>query len=208
MFISKVYESLSNTKKEDFVGYLIVGLVGGMVAGMIAGMFTGLFVGLVAGMFAGMFAGLFVGMVAGRAAGLFAGLVAGMFAGMVSGLFAGLVAGLVNFNIISPFSLWSILLFVFIVSNLISFFLRSNKKLSYLEWLFKIELLGFIEVLTITINALNVRYLLLHTNFRKYLPNIIHWIGIIGIIIVCLTILTLILYGKYKLYNINLKKRS
>ena len=166
------------------------------------GLALGLVCGLVYGLACGLACGLVCGLVFGLVCGLACGLVFGLVWGLAFGLAFGLVCGLVNLSQITTCPLILLLVGVFVLSNILIFiFELRNKKETFIEWLLKKELLGYIETLAIVINVLNIRWLIKHIDLSEYVPTIVQWIGYIGVGIVVIGCVIGLLYLKYKLFN-------
>jgi len=178
------------------------GLAYGLIGGLVCGLVGGLMGGLVCGLAGGLVGELVCGLAYGFAGGLAFKLVGGLVCGLTFGLAYGLAYGLVNLSQITTCPLILLLVGVFVLSNILIFiFGLRNKKETFVEWLLKKELLGYIETLAIVINVLNIRWLIKHIDLSEYVPTIVQWIGYIGVGIVVIGCVIGLLYLKYKLFN-------
>jgi len=150
---------------------------------------------------------LVLGLVLGLVVGLVWGLVWGLVVGLVSLISVSLIASIKYF----PFKIWLLIISIIIVAELI-FLLFDKKKpkkkenkfwftvkrkgISYIPSTFVwIESIGAFEL-----GKRGIPYI------RKYYPEIVKWLGYVGITIIVIAIILTILYGYIKLNSLKYKE--
>jgi MFS family permease len=199
MIISKIYNKLSESKREDFA----VGLVGGLVGGLVWGLVGGLVVGFV------------WGLVVGFVWGLVVGFVWGLVVGFVWGLVGGLVIILINFKEALPFisgfyEIGSIILGIIVIVEILYWMMDKEKvKKSKLFWhTCKRKLECIFEVLlglsAITQVYIFTREIAKHYN-KEVLEIILKGIGYIGFGLMIVGLIIGLLYIWIKLNSLKYK---
>ena len=175
-------------KKDDLICGLICGLIGGFICGLIGGFLWGLVWGL-------------IGMLVW---GLVWGLIGGFIWGLGSLFSISLIASIKYF----PFKIWLFIVGVIVIAAELIFllldktkpkknedkfwFTSKRKGIAYLESTFIIlEINGLFQL-----GKRGLPYI------KRYFPEIVKWIGYIGITLVGLGIIILILWGYVKVNSL------
>ena len=210
MHLSPKTSSILQIKEEIFLS-LMAGIVGGLVYGFVGGLVDGLVGGLVGGLVASLVASLVYCLVYG----LVPSLVPSLMAGIVGGLVGGIIVILFNFHETFPFivGLKPILLLILgiIIFTELLFLLDKSKpknKENKFNFTLKRKAEAFFEVI-LGLSAVSIIYILLREiNIVKYFPEIVKWIGYIGIEIIKMGLIGLIGYVWIKLNSLRYENRK
>ena len=191
--ILKLCEWLKKKKKGHLEASIIFGLVLGVIgAGLIFLPGKNELIGLI-GLFLQI--GLSIGCITGVIIGVGEadcgkGWIAGLLGGLISFLIVGLTLGVDNLSKLIPITALSIIVLIISIialAELIYYLFVEKKKGGYglgIIALYKLDAL-FSSGLII-INLLNINWLIKNVHIKQYIPDIVFWIGIIGVFIVCL----------------------
>ena len=188
MILSKMYNSLSPSKRED------------LVCGLVMGLFWGLFLGLVWGLVLGLVMGLFWGL----------------FLGLVLGLVWGLLMILVNWSEALPFlthfyPILLLILGIIILSEILFWLMPKEKvKAKNLFWhTCKRKIENIFEVL-MGLSAIAQIYIFTRELAKYYnietTQFILKWIGYIGVGIIGVTLIVGVFYVWIKLNSLKYTK--
>ena len=205
MIFSKIYKNLNKKNKENLIYSLVLGLVGGLAGGLVWG--------LAGGLVWGLFGGLFWGLAGGLFGGLFGGLVGGLVGSLFGGLVWGLAVILINLTEALPFINGTLpilgLIFGLIILVEIFFWLSPKEKVTK-EDIIKHTLLrkgeALLEVLIIFSAITQIYILTREIDFIKYFPEILKWVGYIGLGLIGIGIICLIGYTFIKLNSLKYSK--
>lgn len=203
MILSRIYNKFG--EEEDFLFVLGSALVSGLFSGLVSSLSFGLLWGLVSG--------LLFGLVWSLSCGLLWGLVFSLFGGLLFGLVFGSMVILTNFSEALPFinGLIPVLLLVGIILIFTELFywLSPKEKIKKKDLFFHTCMMkaeAFIETI-LGLSFITMIYIFIREfDFVKYFPEIIKWIGYVGVAIICILFGLLISYGWIKLNSLKYKK--
>lgn len=167
----------------------------GLAVSLAAGFGLAVGIGLAVSLVAGLVFGI-VGIATGVFASLGTGIFAGLIASIASSLTAGLVAGLFNNQYGLEIPIWLFFLIVLAIAEIL-FIISSRKekkKKITLWYILGRKLEEIFDVLLVAITILNIRWVVQHVDFSKYWPEILKWIGYIGIIFIVIALIWLWLH--------------
>ena len=199
MIISKIYSKLNKEEKEGLAWGLVWGLAWGLVVGLAWGLAWGLVWGLAWGL----------------VWGLVWGLACGLVAGLVWGLAWGLVVILTNFTEALPFinGLLPILILIGIIFILVEVFFwlsprEKVKKKDRLKHTLKRKGEALLEVLLGLSLIAQIYIFIREVDFIKYFPEILKWIGYLGLALICFILVVGIVYLWIKLNSLKYSKKG